>query len=267
MENLFNILIYLFALVLVTLPISYPFIIKEIRILQRKKREEKLLLFAKKTGAVVKPFWGQIFKDCGDMKCFVDLYNPSFCNVIEKLDKMNGNVYIGELQGEIIAKNIIRKISRYNHEERFSALSSSNNDLEKDYMKLIKDSTLCVVYDDRFNFPSFELFQKNFEYKLANVFAKKDSEVIDFEDDKNFSNTWVLTSNENISIKELFNKNIRSNFMKFVNKGYRICGKRNVLFIVTTKVIGPEDYSKVISDVRTIHRFMKDNKKFYSLNS
>ena len=65
-------------------------------------------------------------------------------------------------------------------------------------------------------------------------------------------------------VKDLFTKNIRANFMKFVDKGYRICGRKNVLFIIADKPYWPEDYAKITSDIRMIQRFMKNNKKFYT---
>ena len=91
-----------------------------------------------------------------------------------------------------------------------------------------------------------------------------ETEDIDFDDDKEFSSAWWLSSNENMLVRDLFTKNIRSNFMNFVDKGYRICGNKNVLFIITNKPLCSKDYSKLISDIRMIQRFLKNNKKFYT---
>ncbi len=73
-----------------------------------------------------------------------------------------------------------------------------------------------------------------------------------------------LTSNENMIVKQLFNRNIRSNFMRFSNKGYRISGQKNMLIIITNKVVEPENYPSIISDMKVIDKFMKTNSKFYN---
>ncbi|MBQ3643171.1 MAG: hypothetical protein II961_01110, partial [Candidatus Riflebacteria bacterium] len=127
-----------------------------------------------------------------------------------------------------------------------------------------KDRTLCVLYDDKFNLPSFDLSRETLKEKAVEVLHMNETEDIDFDDDKEFSDAWWLSSNDNLIVRDLFTKNIRSNFMNFVDKGYRICGRRNVIFIITNSTLCPEDYSKVISDIRMIQRFLKNNKKFYT---
>ena len=46
---------------------------------------------------------------CGS---FVEMLDPTFCNVIEKLDKENGDIYIGELRWEIAVERSNRRRRR-----------------------------------------------------------------------------------------------------------------------------------------------------------
>ena len=241
-------------------PLVVYFIVKKIQGGGRKKREEQALKIAKRLGIVVRPYFGKFFKDCGDMSCFLQMLNPSFCNVIERLDKENGDVYVGELQWETAVK---RNKRRYGRRITFSDFMPSGSP-EDNYVRIPKDNTLCVLYDDGFNLPSFDLSRETLKDKATEVLGMNETEDIDFDDDKEFSSAWWLSSDENMIVRDLFTKSIRSNFMKFVDKGYRICGRRNVLLIITDKVYWPEDYSKVTSDIRVIQRFMKNNKKFYT---
>lgn len=222
----------------------------------RKKREEQAVQYARKTKSVIKPFFSKFVKDCGDMECFSDMLNLSFCNVIEKLDKENGDVYIGELRWEIAVEQ--------NNRRRRSLVADLLFGSEKKYIRVPKEATLCALYDEGFNLPNFDLIRETLKDKAVEVLGMNKTEDIDFDEDKEFSSAWWLSSNENMIVKELFTKSIRSNFMNFVAKGYRICGRRNVLFILANRALWPEDYSRVISDVRMIQRFMKNNKKFYT---
>ena len=241
---------------IIIIPFIILFIVKIIKDGDRKRREARLLKFAKKNKVSVKTYFGKFLKDCGDMSCFANLLNTTFCNVIEKLDKENGDVYIGELQAEVSVRNFK---GRSGHMSMVAIDSADSN-----YVRLKKDRTLCVLYDDKFNLPSFDLSRETLKEKAVEVLHMNETEDIDFDDDKEFSDAWWLSSNDNLIVRDLFTKNIRSNFMNFVDKGYRICGRRNVIFIITNSTLCPEDYSKVISDIRMIQRFLKNNKKFYT---
>ena len=91
-----------------------------------------------------------------------------------------------------------------------------------------------------------------------------ETEDIDFDEDKEFSDAWWLTSNDNMIVKQLFTTNIRKNFMKYVDKGYRISGQQDMLIIITNTVYQPENYPSITSDMKVISRFLRTNKKFYN---
>ncbi len=234
--------IYIIIAIMILGPIIILFFISA----NNQKRVKEIEQYAKRNKLSFKKYFDKFIKDCGNMRCFSEMIDPNFCYVIEKPDKENGNIYVGELHWDISVKN-----------HRRSSSSSM-------YHREGRECTLCVLYDDGFNLPDFDLLRETLKEKAVEVLGMNQTEDIDFDDDKDFSDAWWLSSNENMVVRELFTRNIRSNFMSFVDKGYRICGKANVLFIITDKPLWPQDYSKLTSDIRMIQRFMKNNKKFYT---
>lgn len=253
----FYMMIIVFAILFIGGLIS--FIVKSIVAHKKGKREEKLLKIAKRTGAHVKPIFSRPIKDGATMECFIGLLDPSYINVVEKLDKENGDLYIGELEWvkPLQPPNNSRRRNSYDYNAGARMGTDSNFDRMKYY------ATMCVLYDNAFNLPNFDLTKESIDKKAFEFLKMNETEDIDFDEDKEFSDTWWLTSNENMIVRELFTRNIRSNFMKFADKGYRISGQGNMLIIITNKVYEPENYPSVTSDMKIIAKFMRTNKKFY----
>lgn len=241
-------------ILLITFPVWLPFVIMIIKDKLKEKRNKKRIEYAKKAKAVIKPYFDKFLKDFGMMRCFSKILCPSFCNVVEKLDKENGDIYIGELQWEILIKKIFRPRSRY----------SSNKNNSDEYIRVEKAITICVLYDDGFNLPDFDLSRESLKDKTIELFGMSETEDIDFDNDKEFSSAWWLTSEENMLVKDLFTTNIRSFFMNYLDKNYRICGQRNAFFIMANKLIDPDNYSQITSDIKSIARCLRSNKKFYT---
>lgn len=244
--------LYIIVALMILVPIIFLIFYSD----KREKRAKEIEQYAKRNKLSFKPYYSKFIKDFGNLSCFAEMLDPTFCNVIEKLDKENGDIYIGELRWQIAVEQSNRR--------RRSLVADLMFGSEKKYIRVPKEATLCVLYDDGFNLPNFDLIRETLKDKAIEVLGMNTTEDIDFDDDKEFSSSWWLSSNENMIVRELFTKNIRSNFMNFVDKGYRICGIRNVLFILTNRAMWSEDYSKVISDIRMIQRFLKNNKKFYT---
>ena len=215
-----------------------------------EKRAKEIAQYAKRNKLSFRQYYSKFIKDYGNLSCFVEMIDPTFCSVIEKLDKENGDLFIGELQWEVAVEK--------NRKHQTSDAGEGR------YYRVKNYSTLCVLYDYGFNLPDFDLSRETLKEKTVEILHINNTEDIDFADDKEFSSAWWLSSNENMVVRELFTKNIRSNFMNFVDKGYRICGNRNVLFIIADKPFCPKDYSILNSDIRMIQRFLKNNKKFYT---
>ena len=244
-------LIIIFAIIIISI-IYKSFIDKK-----KKEREQKLLNIAQKTGDHVKPIFSKPLKDGATMECFTGLLDPTYINVVEKLDKEKGDIYIGELEWIKPVAPPNRKNSSYDYVAGAKMGTDSRYDRVKYY------ATMCVCYDNGFDLPNFDLTKETFNKKTAEFFKKNETEDIDFDEDKEFSDAWWLTSNDNMIVKQLFTYNIRRNFMKYVDKGYRISGQKNMLVIITDKVIQPENYSSIISDMKIISRVLRTNKKFY----
>ena len=235
----------IFAAILIC-PIWIPWVVDAIKKVREKNRKKKLLEYAKRNHMVVKPDFNKFFIDCGRMSCFSKILDPSFIDVIEILDKEKGDVYIGELQWEL-----------------FFNLSGSKR-RRHSYNKIKKAVTLCVLYDDGFKLPNFDLSRETLKDKTIELFGMNETEDIDFDNDKNFSEAWWLSSEENMIVRSLFTASIRSCFMRYVDKNYRICGQKKTVFIMTNGLIEPDNYSQVISDMRSIASCMRKNILFYS---
>ncbi len=246
--------------IIIAIMIFGPIIFLIISSGDNEKRAKEIIQYAKRNKLSFRQYYSKFINDYGHLRCFADMLDPTFCNVIEKPDKENGDLYIGELQWEIA-------VQRNNRYTRRNLLANMLGAGENRYYRVKKYSTLCVLIDNCFNLPDFDLSRETLKEKAVEVLHMNETEDIDFEDDKEFSNAWWLSSNENMIVRELFTRNIRSNFMSFIDKGYRFCGNGNVLFIITEKPLWSKDYSKLISDIRMVQRFMKNNKKFYTPRS
>ena len=228
---------------------------------KRREREEKVNNIAKRTGSHVKPIFSKPLKDGATMECFTSLLDPSYINVIEKADKENGVIYIGELEW-VKPLNPPNNSRRGRNQYDFNAGARMGMDSNYDRTKYY--ATMCVLYDNGFKLPNFDLMKESIDIKAFEFLKMNTTDDIDFDDDKAFSDAWWLSSNENMIVRQLFTKNIRTNFMKFVDKGYRICGQQNMLIIITNSVVQPENYPSITSDMRVIARFMRTNRKFYT---
>ena len=125
-------------------------------------------------------------------------------------------------------------------------------------------ATMCVLYDNGFRLPNFDLTNETFAKKTAEFLKVNKTLDIDFDEDKKFSDAWWLCTNETMIVRDLFDRNVRSNFMKYLNRNYQITGQGNMLIIITEKPLLANDYPRVINDMRAIQRFLKNNKKFYT---
>ena len=255
------------ALLMLAVSIGSIFVIVIISIIiksfianKKSEREKKVINIAKRTGANYKPIFSKPVKDGATMECFICFNDPSYINVIEKADKENGVIYIGELEWVKPLSphgNSRRSRNSYDYNAGARMGTDSNFDRIKHY------NTMCVLYDNAFNLPNFDLTKETIDKKATEFLKMNETEDIDFDEDKEFSEAWWLTSNDNMIVKQLFTYNIRKNFMKFVDKGYRISGQQNMLIIITDKVIQPENYPSITSDIKVIARFLRTNKKFY----
>ncbi len=223
---------------------------------KKRKRDKQIETFAKRKKLRYLPFFGEPLKFKDSFNCFNGMSDLSFINVIEKIDKDKVRIYIGELQWVKPMGPV--QLSKGNFDFSPSMGMDSSYDKFKNYQNM------CVCFDDRFDLPDFDLMRETIGKKAAEVLRLNNTEDIDFDEDKEFSDAWWLSSNMNMVVTELFTREVRKKFMQYVNKNYRIVGRKNMLFIIADKLYEPEDYIKIESDMRSIVKFLSSNKKFYN---
>ena len=224
---------------------------------QKASREKEFQKFVKRTNASHFSSYDKVFKEGIAMQCFSAMENPYFYNVIDKSDEENGNLYIGEL--EWVAHMELSLNSR--NESNFATRTATDTDGQQTGNKSY--ATMCVAYDKNFRLPNFDLTKETLGKRTAEVLKLNKSIDIDFEDDKKFSDAWWLTTNETMIVKDLFTKPIRTKLMSFINRNYRISGQGNMIIIITDNVLLPDEYARVVYDMRAIQRILKTNQKFY----
>ena len=225
----------------------------------RISREKEFMKYVKRTGDDYLENFDDPFRDGLAMYCFSAMENPYYFNVIEKkFDEDKTKLYIGEIEWtEPIEIAINRRV-----ESTYASRIVTDTDGKRKGFR--NYATMCVLYDNGFSLPNFDLTNETLAKKTAEYLKINKTIDIDFDEDKRFSDAWWLCTNETIVVKDLFDKNVRLNFMKYLNRNYRITGQGNMLIIITEKPMLAPEYPRVINDMRSIQRFLKNNKKFYS---
>ena len=228
-------------------------IINTYRDAKNKKREKKIANYAERKGLKYYPFYSKPLKGKEEMNCFSGMNGISFINVIEKKsDKDNSVFYIGELQWTNPLEFTLPQRSRFD----FSSNSKANSNMNKTKMF----TNMAVYIDDRLDLPDFDLMRETLAKKLVEVVKLNRTEDIDFDEDKEFSDAWWLSSEMNMIVREFFTAEIRKKFMPFLDKNYRIVGNGNTLIIIADKLYEPEKFIQIETDIHKIARFLSSNK-------
>lgn len=225
----------------------------------RISREKEFHKYVKRTGDSFLDHFDDPLRDGLAMYCFSYMEKPYYFNVIEKeYEEDRTKLYIGELEWE---EQIELPISK-RVDSTFATRAIEGSDGQHKGFR--QYATMCVIYDKGFRLPNFDLTNETFAKRTAEVLKINKTKDIDFDEDKLFSDTWWLCTNETMIVKDLFDRNVRSNFMRYKNRNYQITGQGNMLIIITDKPMLANEYPRVINDMRAIQRFLKNNKKFYT---
>ena len=225
---------------------------------QKDKREIEFQKYIKRTRASFLSSFDKVFKDGLAMQCFASMENPFFYNVIDKSEEDKGNLYVGELEWVQHMELGLNGLKESTLATRVATKSNEKQVGNRSY------ATMCVLYDEGFRFPNFDLTKETLGKRTAEKLKLTKSLDIDFNEDKNFSDAWWLTTNEMVAdVKDLFNASVRNGFMKYASKNYRIAGQGNMLILITKDALLADEYSWVINDIRSIQRLLRGNKKFY----
>ena len=235
------------------------YFINDLKKRSRISREKEFQKYVKRTGDSFLDHFDDPLRDGLAMYCFSYMEKPYYYNVIEKYYKEDDTkVYIGELEWEEQLELSLSKRSESTFATRAVDQTDGQHKGFRNY------ATMCVLYDNRFRLPNFDLTNETLAKKTAEVLKINKTQDIDFDEDKAFSDAWWLCTNETMIVRDLFDKNVRSNFMKYLNRNYQITGQGNMLIIITEKPLLANEYPRVINDIRLIQRFLKNNKKFYN---
>ena len=235
------------------------YFINDLKKRSRISREKEFQKYVKRTGDSFLDHFDDPLRDGLAMYCFSYMEKPYYYNVIEKTyQEDETKVYIGELEWEEQLELSLSKRSESTFATRAVDQTDGQHKGFRNY------ATMCVLYDNRFRLPNFDLTNETLAKKTAEVLKINKTQDIDFDEDKAFSDAWWLCTNETMIVRDLFDKNVRSNFMKYLNRNYQITGQGNMLIIITEKPLLANEYPRVINDIRLIQRFLKNNKKFYN---
>ncbi|MBR4571296.1 MAG: hypothetical protein IKO19_11620 [Candidatus Riflebacteria bacterium] len=234
-------------------------VINAMRRKSRISREKEFMKYIKRTGDEYLNNFDNPFRDGLAMYCFSAMENPYYFNVIEKkYDDDHTKLYIGEIEWTgMMELPINRQV-----DSTFATRTVTEDDSKRKGFR--NYATMCVVYNDSFRLPNFDLTNETLAKKTAEVLKLNKTLDIDFDEDKRFSDAWWLCTNETIVVKDLFDRNVRNGFMRFLNRNYRITGQGNMIIIITEKPMLATEYPRLINDMRQIQNILKSNKKFYT---
>ena len=235
------------------------YLINDLKKKSRISREKEFHKYIKRTGDIFLEHFDDPIRDGMAMYCFQFMETPYYFNVIEKsYDEDRTKLYIGELEWTQQIELPITKRSESTFATRVVDQTDGQHKGFRNY------ATMCVVYNKGFRLPNFDLTNETFAKRTAEVLKINKTKDIDFDEDKRFSDAWWLCTNETIVVKDLFDRNVRNGFMRFLNRNYRITGQGNMIIIITEKPMLATEYPRLINDMRQIQNIIKNNKKFYT---
>lgn len=244
-------------------------IVRTVKSFSKSSHEAKIMEMAKKRNLIYRPYFAKPMNDAGQWPCFMKFKEPSFSNVLEFENDYKGALYIGELEftahevnmSKVASSCLSSRGSRYGS-TRSTYQYGMGNDVRAEKFK--NELTMCVIYDKGMMLPYFDMMPETIKLKAFELFGMNDSTDIDFQNDKEFSDAWWLSGQSDSEIRNLFTTMIRSGFMRFAEKGYRICGRSKMIIVIADKLIEPEKMNSVIADMRAIQKILQRNPKYYT---
>ncbi|MFC1746426.1 hypothetical protein ACFL35_20705 [Candidatus Riflebacteria bacterium] len=105
--------------------------------------------------------------------------------------------------------------------------------------------TICIVENTNFNIPHFFLRReiKIFDF-LGKMFGGQD---INFDEDTNFSNAFVLQGESEGMVRKLFTKEIRRAFMEFEGSNLQVEARGNMILIHEGTSIKPMEVKNLMA--------------------
>lgn len=115
--------------------------------------------------------------------------------------------------------------------------------------------TICAVIDYDMNLP---LFFMRREDKIADQFGRFfDMQDVNFEDDPSFSESFVLQGGDEVTLKYLFNTEIRQFMMRYASSAAKIEGSGHTLILYRGKGEWPVDFEILADEALELCRLLK----------
>lgn len=115
--------------------------------------------------------------------------------------------------------------------------------------------TICIIDDPEMKVPHFFLRHENkfFDF-LGKVFGGQD---INFDDDPQFSDAFVLQGESESMTRELFSSDIRRGFVKFAGTNSQIEGRGPRILLHNGKRTKPEQITRLLKDTFDVYNLLK----------
>ncbi|MFN3193474.1 MAG: hypothetical protein ACE361_23380 [Aureliella sp.] len=130
---------------------------------------------------------------------------------------------------------------------KFTTGSGKNSTTHKQTIVLANSETLVA--------PDFSISPESFLHRLGDLFGFKD---IDFDEDPEFSNAFLLKGQDQESIRQFFDPNRRSAFSKFPQVTVETCGN-SFVFFRPRKRAKPDEYQGLMGDAFSIYQALSQS--------
>lgn len=257
----------LVILTIIVIVLAILAIIRTIKSFKKSEHEQRLREYAEKKHLTYKPYFAKPMNDASDWPCFMKFKEPSFANTLEFENDYKGSLYIGELEftAQIInMDNVSATVASTGSGRYAGGRKVYGMGMDNPAEKFKKELTMCVIYDKGMNLPYFDIMPETIKLKAFELFGMADSTDIDFQNDKAFSDTWWLSGQRDSEVRNLFIPPIRSGLMRFADKGYRICARGRLIFIIADKLVEPDKLNSVVADMKAIQMILQRNNLYYT---
>lgn len=168
-------------------------------------------------------------------------------------------------ENDAVFLRVIRKshyFSKYHPADTLNCLSKNDEDVElriadchfsKDGTACV--ATICLIIDYRMNLPGFYIRRQESHFSvIAQLLEKQD---INFEDDQAFSEAFVLQGQDEISLKYLFNREVRNFLMRYAGSSAEIEGHGSTLLFHKGRLEWPSDFENLGREALELCRLLK----------
>ena len=118
-----------------------------------------------------------------------------------------------------------------------------------------RPKTICAIVDPALSLPHFSLRRQQ---KIADkIGAALGGQDINFNEDKKFSEAFVLQGNKADETRSFFDADVRKAFMKFASSETQVEAENDTLVIHRNLIIEPELWSPLLRDSFSLYEALK----------